>query len=111
LERRGRVLTNPPAPYRLAERRRYVSMPVVALDHIVLNVKDVERSLDFYQRCLGLAAERVEAWRSGQVRFPSVRISSSTIIDLVKVNDTSDGGTRTNLAHFCLTTDSSDLEG
>jgi catechol 2,3-dioxygenase-like lactoylglutathione lyase family enzyme len=38
-------------------------MPVCALDHFVLNVEDVDRSLAFYQMSLGLAAERVDAWR------------------------------------------------
>jgi catechol 2,3-dioxygenase-like lactoylglutathione lyase family enzyme len=46
-------------------------MAVCALDHIVLNVADVERSLHFYQTTLGLAAERVEAWRRHEVGFPN----------------------------------------
>jgi catechol 2,3-dioxygenase-like lactoylglutathione lyase family enzyme len=83
-------------------------MRVCALDHIVLNVQDVERSLDFYHRTLGLPAERVEAWRSGQVGFPSLRVSDATIIDLVA--DASDAATRTNLNHFCLVTERADLE-
>ena len=41
------------------------------MDHIVLRVKDVEVSLDFYTRLLGLTPERVEEWRAGDVRFPS----------------------------------------
>jgi len=84
-------------------------MSVCALDHIVLNVDDIERALSFYQGALGLAAERVEAWRSGAVRFPSLRINESTIIDLVAAPPAA-MGTRTNLAHFCLVTDSADLE-
>jgi catechol 2,3-dioxygenase-like lactoylglutathione lyase family enzyme len=84
-------------------------MGVCALDHIVLNVEDVERALAFYQGALGLPAERVEAWRGGTVRFPSLRINASTIIDLVAAPPAATG-TRSNLAHFCLVTDSSDLE-
>src|SRR4051812_37216821 len=84
-------------------------MGVYALDHIVLNVADVEQSLGFYQDHLGLAPERVDAWRRGDVRFPSLRVSESTIIDLVPAPpDTNGGGA--NLAHFCLVTDRSDLE-
>ena len=56
---------------------------IIALDHIVLNVADVERSLAFYSQTLGMAAERVEAWRRGELRFPSVRVNEATIIDLV----------------------------
>ena len=84
-------------------------MAVCALDHIVLNVADVERSLEFYERVLGLSAERVDAWRRKEVGFPSVRINASTIIDLLKA-DASDGGRSLNLAHFCLVTDSPTLD-
>jgi catechol 2,3-dioxygenase-like lactoylglutathione lyase family enzyme len=84
-------------------------MAVCALDHIVLNVADVDRSLHFYQAALGLAAERVEAWRRHEVGFPSVRISPSTLIDLVKAPD-SESARTPNLAHFCLVTDSPSLD-
>jgi len=84
-------------------------MSVCALDHIVLDVADIQKSLDFYQRTLGLASERVEAWKRGDVGFPSLRINDSTIIDLVSGGD-SQSATRTNLAHFCLVTDSPNLD-
>jgi catechol 2,3-dioxygenase-like lactoylglutathione lyase family enzyme len=83
-------------------------MRVSSLDHIVLNVEDIERSLAFYQRHLGLTAERVVAWRSGEVRFPSLRINESTIIDLVAAAPDGNGA-RPNLAHFCVVTDDADL--
>ncbi|MCK2218230.1 FAD-binding protein [Actinomadura sp. ATCC 31491] len=70
---------------------------VTALDHLVLNVADVDRSLRFYRDVLGLAAERVNEWRRGQVSFPSVRVDAATIIDLVQ-------RTRgeSNVDHICL---------
>jgi len=83
-------------------------MGISGLDHIVLNVADVERSLQFYQGSLGLAAERVDEWRNGTLPFPSVRINAETIIDLVH-GEAGDAGPRTNLNHFCLVTDSADL--
>jgi catechol 2,3-dioxygenase-like lactoylglutathione lyase family enzyme len=76
-------------------------MHIVALDHIVLNVADVERSLAFYSETLGLPAERVELWRGGKVGFPSVRVNEHTILDLV--HKAPEGQ---NLAHFCLVADS-----
>jgi catechol 2,3-dioxygenase-like lactoylglutathione lyase family enzyme len=82
---------------------------VTTLDHLVLQVTDVERSLAFYEQRLGLAAERVEAWRRGEVRFPSVRINEGIIIDLVQ-DPTVSSDRRTNLGHFCLVTDSEALE-
>jgi catechol 2,3-dioxygenase-like lactoylglutathione lyase family enzyme len=85
-------------------------MRVVELDHIVLLVSDVERSLAFYSGTLGLSAERVERWRAGEVGFPSVRVNADTIIDLVKA-PARDGARQPNLAHFCLVTDTEGLDG
>src|SRR5579864_1090085 len=96
----------------IADHREVISMPISALDHIVLNVADVERSLEFYQGCLGLSAERVEEWRQGILSFPSVRINATTIIDLVRRTAESprdNGGF--NLNHFCLVTDDAELTG
>ncbi|GAB1513794.1 VOC family protein [Actinophytocola sp. KF-1] len=72
-------------------------MRVVELDHVVLNVADVERSLDFYTGPLGLAPLRVDEWRAGTVPFPSVRISDRTIIDLM-----SKPRGESNVDHICL---------
>jgi catechol 2,3-dioxygenase-like lactoylglutathione lyase family enzyme len=88
--------------------REVIAMHISKLDHIVLNVEDVERSLDFYHGCLGLAAERVDAWRRGALPFPSVRINDATIIDLVRAHRAHTEG-NTNLNHFCLVTDDADL--
>ncbi|WP_425837881.1 VOC family protein [Streptomyces fractus] len=72
-------------------------MRVKALDHLVLNVADVDKSLEFYGGRLGLAPERVEEWRAGKVPFPSVRIDDSTVIDLFATPRT-----ESNVDHFCL---------
>lgn len=76
-------------------------MRVIAFDHLVLNVTDVERSLAFYTGPLGLEPVRVEEWRAGKVPFPSVRVSPTTIIDLTSSTDgRSEGGA--NVDHICL---------
>ncbi len=80
---------------------------VVAMDHIVLRVSDVERSLLFYSDVLGLQGERVEAYRAGQAPFPSVRISADTLIDIVAAPRGNDAAR--NLDHFCLVTEATDL--
>jgi catechol 2,3-dioxygenase-like lactoylglutathione lyase family enzyme len=72
-------------------------MRVTGLDHIVLNVADVERSLDFYCGSLGLAPERVDEWRAGTLPFPSARVDESTIIDIVRAERS-----ESNVDHFCL---------
>lgn len=72
-------------------------MRVKDFDHLVLNVQDVERSLEFYCGPLGLEPMQVAKWRAGEVPFPSVRVSPTTIIDIV-------GKPRgeSNVDHFCL---------
>lgn len=80
-------------------------MRVRQLDHIVLNVADVERSLAWYTDLLGLGAERVDEWRAGHVPFPSVRIDASCIIDLFRVERTGE-----NLNHLCLVVGPGDVD-
>jgi catechol 2,3-dioxygenase-like lactoylglutathione lyase family enzyme len=81
-------------------------MRLTGMDHIVLNVRDVERSLEFYTEVLGLSPERVESWRAGKNGFPSVRLNKTTIIDLASVKDgQAPPGGSPNLNHFCLYTD------
>jgi len=92
-------------------------MRVIAFDHLVLSVADVERSLRFYSGTLGLAPVRVEEWRAGRAPFPSVRVSDSTIIDLVRAPEEQPGtgagtgrgagqgteqGAVRNVDHICL---------
>lgn len=78
---------------------------VVALDHVVLNVTDVERALAFYCGDLGLAPERVDEWRRGEVLFPSVRVDDHTIIDLLAAPRTGE-----NADHLCLVVEPTDLD-
>ncbi|ARX86556.1 hypothetical protein SMD44_06028 [Streptomyces alboflavus] len=69
-------------------------------DHLVLNVGDVERALDFYCGTLGLEPVRVEEWRAGKVPFPSARVSEVTIIDLV--SGERGEAEESNVDHICL---------
>lgn len=78
---------------------------VTGLDHLVLSVEDVERSVAFYVGVLGLAPERLDEWRRGEVFFPSVRIDATTIIDLLHRHPTG-----TNVDHLCLVVEAIDLE-
>lgn len=88
---------------------------ITALDHIVLNVGDIDRAWQFYTGVLGLKGERVELFRAGKVGFPSVRIDDATIIDLFP-RQTSDGRSVSekvdgNLNHVCLVVDAGDFAG
>ena len=88
---------------------------ITELDHIVLNVSDIDRSLQFYSEVLGLQGERVDEFRAGKVGFPSVRINAGTIIDLFPKKDNSrsvtDEKNNGNLNHFCLVAGANDFTG
>ncbi len=79
-------------------------MNVIAMDHIVLNVDDMDKMLDFYINVLGLAGERIEAFGEGRVPFPSVRISADTLIDLFPMPErhAEAGAVEKRLNHFCM---------
>ncbi|HVF33098.1 MAG TPA: VOC family protein [Acidimicrobiales bacterium] len=79
---------------------------IQAVDHLVLVVADVERSVAWYRDVLGLEALRLEAWKAREVPFPSVRVNDSTIIDLVAGER---GTGRGNVDHVCLVVDEVDL--
>ena len=90
-------------------------MHIYEMDHIVLNVADIDRSLEFYIDQLGLAGVRVEEWRRGEVFFPSVRISDGCIIDFFNpppgaqpAGEMPVGGG--NLNHFCMVADRATID-
>src|SRR3712207_3640183 len=78
-----------------------------AFDHLVLVVADVELSLAWYGRYLGLDPVRVAEWRAGSAPFPSLRVDEATIIDLV-AGDPADG--RGHLDHICFVVDPDALD-
>ena len=84
---------------------------ITEMDHIVLRVKDVDVSLEFYTQTLGLKAERVEQWRAGEVRFPSARLNDDTIIDLFAHEQDPIGKEGPcNQDHFCMVIEPTDME-
>jgi catechol 2,3-dioxygenase-like lactoylglutathione lyase family enzyme len=90
---------------------------ITELDHIVLNVADIDRSIKFYTDVLGLRPERLEEFRAGKVGFPSVRINEGTIIDLFPIKDgslrvsASKEKNNGNLNHFCLVVGQKEFSG
>jgi catechol 2,3-dioxygenase-like lactoylglutathione lyase family enzyme len=79
-------------------------MQVIGFDHVVLLCRDVEASLAYYCGVLGLQGQDVDAWRAGEAGFPSVRVSDTTIIDLMPGEP--DGR---NADHICLVIEPTDL--
>jgi catechol 2,3-dioxygenase-like lactoylglutathione lyase family enzyme len=74
---------------------------IIAIDHVVFNVADPERSLRFYAEVLGLKAERADEYRAGRVPFPSVRINDRSIVDFLK-QETGAAPGRNNVDHIAL---------
>ena len=72
-------------------------MRVTGLDHVVLNVDDVHRSLRFYVDTLGMEPVRLAEWEAGEAPFVSVRVDGGTIIDLITLERSGQ-----NVDHLCL---------
>jgi catechol 2,3-dioxygenase-like lactoylglutathione lyase family enzyme len=81
---------------------------IQALDHLVLVVDDVERSVAWYRDVLGLEVERFDLWKDGKVFFPSVRIDETTIIDILGGGRGESPG-RGNVDHLCVVIEPTDL--
>ncbi|MFF4604910.1 VOC family protein [Streptomyces sp. NPDC001339] len=81
-------------------------MRVKDFDHLVLKVADIERALEFYCGPLGLEPVRLAEWRAGKVAFPSVRISPTTLIDLMARPAAESGAAGSStMDHICLVVD------
>lgn len=81
---------------------------IVGIDHIVFNVEDMNTILNFYTKILGLRPERLEDFQKGNVKFPSLRINTDTVIDLFPT--TKPIKTDTDFNHFCLVIEKEDFE-
>ena len=84
---------------------------VTALDHVVLVCHDVDTTLAWYTDVLGLVPVRVDAWRRGEVPFPSVRVNADSILDLIGgLADGQPHAGAARLDHVCLVIDPVDLD-
>jgi len=82
-----------------------MAVRVTGLDHIVLSVSDVDKTLAWYCEELGLEPMQVDEWRAGTVPFPSARIDAMTIIDFIP---RSGAVAVRNLDHLCLVIEPTD---
>ncbi|MDI1325675.1 MAG: VOC family protein [Brevundimonas sp.] len=84
--------------------RHATGFTVTGIDHVVLRVRDLDRSLDFYTRVLGCPVER----RQDEIGLVQLRAGSS-LIDLVSVDGVvgrrggaAPGPDAHNLDHMCI---------
>jgi len=80
-------------------------MKPTAIDHVVLTVPDVERTLAWWRDELGLEPVRLDEWRRGEALFVSLRISGDTLIDLFPGERTGE-----NVNHVALVVEGVDLD-
>lgn len=75
------------------------------LDHLVINSKNVKKTVDFYESLLSCSTERWESFLKGEVKFPSLRISDTFIIDVFPPHmwqETTNPAHKNNINHFCI---------
>jgi glyoxylase I family protein len=53
------------------------------LDHLVIWVDDPLKTVDWFERVVGLTPVRVEEFKAKQCAFPSVRVCDDTLIDVI----------------------------
>ena len=81
----------------------------ISLDHLVINSRDVERTLAFYRQLFAVELESLADYRAGKALFPVIRLSPTLIIDVFPPSmwqqpDKAPGGIG-NINHFCLVLD------
>ncbi len=86
-----------------------MSISVEGMDHIVLRVRDLDRSLGFYESLLGLPVVGRAELESGERPFLSVRVGATVLVDLWP-DEAFDSGLsqqHSGFFHFCMRVDGS----
>ena len=86
-------------------------MNFTGLDHLVVNTRDIDGAVKFYQDVLGMEILRLEEFREGKVGFVSARVSPEVIIDLRPDSSLYSSGETdgANVDHFCLVLGPTDM--
>jgi len=77
-----------------------MTVKLTGVDHIVLVVGDIDRSIEWYTERFDVTVERYDLWRDGSSPFVSLRVSDSFLIDLTLGEPAGQ-----NVDHFALVTD------
>ena len=87
-----------------------MNIKIHSLDHIVYNTNDIDAALHFYVDVLGLQGERIAEYRSGNVPFPSVRLTDRTIIDFFPASYSGRARDGENVNHIAVSVSNSASE-
>lgn len=82
---------------------------VIGFDHINIKSRDIQRSIDFYTRVIGLRLVRLDHDRSGAIRFAALRVGDA-LIDIQPDDSDSWDAERTGLNHMALLIEPTDLD-
>ncbi len=82
---------------------------VIGFDHVNIKSRDIQRSIDFYTRVLGLRLVRLDRDGDGEIRFAALRVGDE-LID-IQPDDSDDwDAERTGLNHMALLIEPDDLD-
>jgi len=80
---------------------------ITGIDHYVLTVPldEVETLIAWYRDELGLQPERLDEWRRGEVLFASLRVSPTSLIDVLAGDRTGE-----NINHVAFVVEGVDVD-
>ena len=79
------------------------SQTAVHLDHVALEVRDVEASAEFYRKILKFEPVRMKEYRAGDAPFASARINQAVLIDFFPKTMWNNRRKAANPNHICFT--------
>ena len=82
----------------------------ITVDHVVLEVRDVEAAARYYETLLGFPPVRLAEFRAGKAPFASARVNKETIIDLFPRPMWKSRRAPRNPNHVCFTMDRKQVE-
>lgn len=82
----------------------------ITVDHVVLEVRDVEKSARFYEQLLGFSPVRLAEYSAGSVPFASARVNRETIVDLFPKKMWKSRRRAVNPNHVCFTMDKKQVD-
>jgi len=79
------------------------------MDHVALEVKDVQATVDFYQKILQFPAVRMKEFLAGDAPFPSARVNDQTLVDFFPREFWHNRRRPQNPNHVCFTMGESEI--